>query len=299
MREIPEHSIPKVLGGKFIPNNVLYDFDLSENGPFYYPGCPGSNNEKEISGISENIKSDYTTPEEIYTPTEKSDEMEMEILKSDDEAVDSEQHCEETKIEKDFTDIDFNDSARTSRAGSMKHSGKKSPRKVAVSSPAVDETEFNSSPAQKHENNCANFFGKKDKDKERERYYDNSDGQTTPKSENGKGILGEVRSAEFSRRGNERDLMYRAYHKLKNTGNSLKDQLAHETHLGRISHILKIENMSKIGNNFNETRSRRDGVKKIGYGKTAQKKTNSSSRRCADVQSMAQEKNCRATCAIQ
>jgi hypothetical protein len=293
-REIPEHSIPCVLGGKFIPNNVLYDFDLSENGPFYYPGCPVCREESESGGISENIKSDLTTPEQIHTPTD----TEMEILKSDDEAVDIE-NCEETKIERDF--IDFNDSACTSAANSEKNSVKKPPRKVVASSPAVDKTEFNSR-ARKSENNCGNFFGKKEKEKEKEKerlHDNNSDAQTTPKSDKAKGLLGELRGAEFSKRINEKDLVYRAYHKMKNTGNILGDQLGRDAHIGRISHILKIENMSKIGNSFNEARSRRDGGKKIGYGRTTQKKTNSGSRRCTDVQSMAQERNCRATCSIQ
>jgi hypothetical protein len=293
VREIPEHSIPSVLGGKFIPNNILYDFDLSENGPFYYPGCPVYREKIESSSISLNIMSDLTTPEEIHTPTD----TEMEILKSDDEAVDSENN-EETKIERDF--IDFDDSACNSAENSEKNSVKKAPRKIVASSPAVDKTEFNSR-ARKSENSCGNFFGKKEKErvkeKENERFHENnSDAQTSPKSEKGKGLLGELRGAEFSKRINEKDLVYRAYHKIKNTGNILGDQIGRE---GRISHILKIENMSKVGNSFNEARSRRDGGKKIGHGKTTQKKTNSGSRRCTDVQSMAQERNCRATCSIQ
>lgn len=303
VKEIPERSIPKVLGGKFIPNNILFDFDLSENGPFYFPGCPVCRGENGRNIVSENIMSHYTTPEEANTPTET--ETEMEILKSDDDAVDGENN-EETKTERDYSHIDFNDSAGTSPANSEKNSVKKTSRKSSASSPGVNEkTEFNSR-TKKIENTTGNFLGKKEKDKEkdkereRERYHDSSDTQLSPKSEKGKsGILGELRGAEFSKRLNEKDLVYRAYHKIKNTGNLLGAQLNHDSHIGRISHILKIENMSKIGYSFNEARSRRDGGKKIGYGKTAQKKTHSGSRRCTDVQSMAQERNCRATCSIQ
>lgn len=50
MREIPEKSIPVDLGGGFVPNNVLYDFDLTEEGPFYYPNCQDVYDKKPLSG---------------------------------------------------------------------------------------------------------------------------------------------------------------------------------------------------------------------------------------------------------
>ena len=50
MKEIPEKSIPVDLGGGFVPNNVLYDFDLSEEGPFYCPNCQDVYEKKRLSG---------------------------------------------------------------------------------------------------------------------------------------------------------------------------------------------------------------------------------------------------------
>lgn len=38
------------LGGGFVPNNVLYDFDLTEEGPFYYPNCQDVYDKRRLSG---------------------------------------------------------------------------------------------------------------------------------------------------------------------------------------------------------------------------------------------------------
>lgn len=38
-KEVPEKSIPVDLGGGYVPSNALHDFNLEENGPFYYPNC--------------------------------------------------------------------------------------------------------------------------------------------------------------------------------------------------------------------------------------------------------------------
>ena len=38
-KEVPEKSIPVDLGGGYVPSNALHDFNLKENGPFYYPNC--------------------------------------------------------------------------------------------------------------------------------------------------------------------------------------------------------------------------------------------------------------------
>ena len=50
VKEIPEKSIPVDLGGGFVPNNVLHDFDLTEEGPFYYPNCQDVYDRKRLSG---------------------------------------------------------------------------------------------------------------------------------------------------------------------------------------------------------------------------------------------------------
>lgn len=51
-KEVPEESIPEVLGGKFSLWNEPYDFDLSVGGPLYFDGLPQNNENKLLKKLS-------------------------------------------------------------------------------------------------------------------------------------------------------------------------------------------------------------------------------------------------------
>jgi hypothetical protein len=39
LEDVPMESLPTSMGGRYKPKKTLHKFDLSETGPFFYPGC--------------------------------------------------------------------------------------------------------------------------------------------------------------------------------------------------------------------------------------------------------------------
>ena len=311
-KEIPEKSIPVVIGGKFVPKNNLYNFDISDTGPFYCPeskmDCVRRLDVNSERHMVDDVEIPFNSPPLSPSPSLNNSPKGHNILsngeKIDDLKFSSER--DEMKIENDISHIDF--SASPFEDDDLLDYQVQKVQKTETISEITEKTResdakvtFKNIHMRKMLNDVSNKKGdnqlKRADSEDISQILTNTssghkeyivDGKLTYYGEEKETILGSLHSVSRSRQ-----MKAGMSHLLRNPNAAVSERLVMEG--ARISHILKIENMAKFKEKFVDSRS----PKKTLNVKQISNKTKSSSKRCTDVQMMSPEKNCRGACSIQ
>lgn len=241
---------------------------MSDSGPFYYPGC-----DDDVCVVNECSRAQLSVADFDNTSSISSEGLQqtrIQVIKTKRPGniiTQGTHDNEETKVERDYTHIDFENS---------------------------NSSEYGNSPKK----NAESPGDKKKKEESKK----------VKKSSESKKILNEEIFIEASRKTREKEAVMNSLHvtsssRQTETLNSPQFNILHDTSNAtvsekitreglRISHILKIEKMAKIGESFVERRSRRESQK-------TSDKTRSGSKRCTEIQLMSSEKGCRVNCSIQ
>lgn len=292
-----------VIGGKFVPKNILYNFDISDTGPFY---CPVSDMNKEGKSCLDDVERSFNSPPLSPSPSMIDSPKRHNKTISDGEKIRFSPEKDEMKVENDISHIDFSASPFEDD-DTLDYQVQKVQKIETISE--ITERMRESEAKITHKNSYAEKKMRDDvnkKDDHRLKGADNEeisqilmktssghkehngDGKVSYRPKEKETILGSLHSVSRSRQ-----MKAGMNHLLRNPNSAVSERLVMEG--ARISHILKIENMAKFKEKFVDSKS----PKKNPTVKQISNKTKSSSKRCTDVQMMSPEKNCRGACSIQ
>ena len=228
LKEINENSIPAIVGGKFEPKDILYEFNTEKDGPFYFIGCEKYKvkNYSKYSSFRLQMEREGSSMTDVEEDHDENEETKTEKMADNyNNSYDNYLENDNSQCSSPRNFIPFNNQ-------NIEISEKRSDKLLKTRS--VEKNKFRLMEKKNEKN--GDDINRKEREIERGYYTQNV------MSRNIKKIV-------------QRNDLFLPLNYLKKNNTSLSDKISQKGL--KISHILKIENVVKTKETFVDTRNRR------------------------------------------